>query len=781
MRKRETESRRLNPRVAMAVLLALLAPAMGGGTSAVAIAVLLAGIGLATVALPARRVQMGVLIGAGLLLAVALDWAWPAGLSDQPWRGWVEAAGFPLAWSSSPEPWLSLRAWLVLLGALVWAGWCAGQDLQRRDRRAVCEGLAGGVGVIALIAVATRGGHVPGWPAGTGLGPFENRNQTAALFAMGGFLTVACGADRLRGYARSKELGRLAAGGLVWLALLGVYTAALAINRSRSGPLLFAGMTLAWVLTVAPPWKRKPETLAAGVAVGLLLGTIFLLTGSGVITRLAGSPVMDFRLKIFRDTVWMIKGSPWTGTGLGCFDAIFPLYRSASILQQRVLHPESDWLWLGSETGLPGLLAAAGLALWMALLMVRELGRREDRALQLALCVACLGMLVHSFVDVPGHRLGTIMPALLVLGLAVGGEQGKWTNWGLWALRGAGALVLALGMAAMAVLALGIPEPVVNGVEMLTKRALREEASGQTRQGEATLGQALAWAPLDWRLYVERARMEGGHGALTSALGDFRRARFLEPNYSGLPFEEGLYWLNVAPAFAVEAWQEALRRTDRAQRPELYQHMLSLAYPGRPEMGPALWSLATTDYPMKLVYFAWATPAEFKGEIEEILHEDPVLRNFKPAELRRLFPIWMNKGDAQQLASLMMRRPEWMKVGYRSLADYYASKGDLADAVDVMERYLPPPSVPAIPAMTREEAATRFQDDNGDMAAGMVLYEAAMAAAREDAALQTLRRLSAGNRTNCPGYIHYLEGQLLVKQQNIPEAWKALAQCPDQR
>ena len=415
-------------------MLALLAPALGGGTAPAAEAVLLAGAGIAAVALPARALRPGFLVGAGLVLAGTLDWAWPARLAQSPWRERLLDAGFPLGWTNSPEPWVSLRAWLLLLGGLVWAGWCAGQVWSSRDRAAVCAGLAVGIGGIALAALAARNGHVRGWPRGTGLGPFENRNETASLFAMGAFLTVVRGARSLGERRVFRWLG--------WLCLLGIYTAALAVNRSRAGPLLFAGMTLAWVLAVRPPWQWKPERIGAGLAAALILGTVFLLTGRTVIMRLAGSATMDFRLKIFSDTLGLIRDSPWTGTGLGCFDAIFPLYRNASILQERVLHPESDWLWVAAESGLPGLLAMAGLAGWMGTRAGAELARREDRATQAALCVACLGMLAHSLVDVPGHRLGTMMPALLLLGMAAAPDEEQRGRGGGCVLRGAGLAVI---------------------------------------------------------------------------------------------------------------------------------------------------------------------------------------------------------------------------------------------------------------------------------------------------------------------------------------------------
>jgi tetratricopeptide (TPR) repeat protein len=311
---------------------------------------------------------------------------------------------------------------------------------------------------------------------------------------------------------------------------------------------------------------------------------------------------------------------------------------------------------------------------------------------------------------------------------------------------------------------------------LLKDQFSRDEAAGRQEDAITALGKAIEWTPLDWWLYVQRAQVEGGRRELTAALGDFRRARFLEPNYAGLPFQEGRYWLGVMPAFAIEAWEEALRRTPSEQRPDLYQNMLAAAFPDHPQLHWPLWSLAGSDHAMQMVYFGWATPAEFKEQMDEILHDEPALRHFDAGELRRLFPIWMEKGDARQLAYLLARRPAWLVAGYRTLARYDASTGDYPEAVDLMERYLPPPRIPQPPAMTQAEAASRFQEDHGDIAAGLALYTDAAAAGREAEALATLEAM-AGN-PGCPGYVHYLQAQLLVKEEKLPEAWKALDQCP---
>jgi hypothetical protein len=225
---------------AAALLLALLAPALGGGTSPLAEGVLMAGIAVVALVFPATAVRRGFWIGAGIVLMVALGWAWPAKWNHLPWRAMLEAAEIPVRACTSPDPGSSMRAWVLLLGGLAWAGWCAGIAWTNRSRRMVCEGLAAGIGLIALVAVAARHGHVPGWPAGTGLGPFANRNETTDIFAVGAFLTMACGVWR---FGRISGSGAKMAFGLAWLCVLAIYMAALAMGlRGGAG----AGATGEW-------------------------------------------------------------------------------------------------------------------------------------------------------------------------------------------------------------------------------------------------------------------------------------------------------------------------------------------------------------------------------------------------------------------------------------------------------------------------------------------------------------------------------------------------------
>ncbi len=746
-----------------ALAIALLAPALGGGTSPGAVAAISLGIGLALLLAPPHRVPRGFFWLGAILLLATLTWVLPARLFSLPWRSQLKIEYFPLGSTVSPEPWISFRSWLLLIVGLGWLAWCLGQSWARRERRTICAGLALGIGAIAGIALPGAGRSL-GWPPGTGLGPFPNRNQTALLFAIGAFLAVVCGVEAFRRSRRGKRIAWLA----LWFCLLCLYTVALGVNRSRSGPALFAGMTLCWALASVTRSRQKPKTLAIGAAFVLLLGAVFVITGGNVIARLASTTPGDFRLRIYSDTLRLILSSPWTGAGLGCFHAVFPLYRNASLIQEMVLHPESDWLWLTAEAGLPGLLAMVGLAAWLAARAWKNLGAREAASRQAAWCIACLGMLAHCMIDVPGHRLGTLVPMLLLLGVAAGGDENAAPDASR-GFRAAGAAIAAAGAAALAAIALRIPLPIANGVLLLEQQASRERFAGRPADAVATLGKALRWAPLDWELYFERARDEQALRQVLAALGDFRRANYLQKGFYGLPLAEGIDWLGVAPQFSLGPWNEALLLAPYGELPRLYRRMMDSAYAAHPELHPALWRLAGADPRIEVICFGWASPDEFKAHIGEVLRADPSLDKFSADDLQQLLPLWLHKGDPDQMAALLQRSPNLLSRGYHSLAEYEAGQGDFRDAVNLMAQYGPKPLFPKPIAIGAPEAARRFLASHADFAAGMALYAAGIAHSREADALDALRAMSAS--PGCPAYVHWLAAQLLLKQGRLGDAW----------
>src|SRR5207302_5428990 len=94
------------------------------------------------------------------------------------------------------------------------------------------------------------------------------------------------------------------------------------------------------------------------------------------------------------------------------------IFRNASCANARALHPEGDWLWLGSELGWPGVvLAIAAIALIVR--RVFPLQEGTNQRYRLATLIAALLFAIHGVVDVSGHRVGSAFAGIFLLGLSL--------------------------------------------------------------------------------------------------------------------------------------------------------------------------------------------------------------------------------------------------------------------------------------------------------------------------------------------------------------------------
>ena len=584
-------------------MIALGAIAWGGATERMPQALALGAFGALLALAPARRwPERGFTWPALSLLLLAGSAWWPARwFHATPWRIQAQAAGILLPATHSPQPELSSEALVLLIGGLAWAGWLAAQPWDARSRRLAARVLAGGLIALAVVALAAwcLGRRVPGWLDERGFGPFPNRNHTGHVFALGAVLALGCAGDAAR---------RNRWGALPWIAGAALSVAALAVNYSRGGVLLFFGAAGLW--TVLAAWQRRSwKMIALGASALLALSALLLVAGGPFAARFAGGAdsQVAFRRFIWQDTLALIHAAPWCGVGLGNFEALFPFYRTASIIQQRVLHPESDWLWLAAETGWPGV----ALALAALIACVRGAFPLESgtlRRLRSAALAAGFAAAAHGLIDVPAHRLGSVLAALLVLSLA------RREALRAPASRGAAALWRGLGLGLMAAAVWWWP---ASG-EMIDAEKLTQ--AGQFGKAEAAATRALRRAPLDWAAYFTRAEARACAGRALEALADFRRARLLEPHYAGVPLEEGRFWARRTPALALPAWREALRRLSPPEDEAIFGAMFDAA-PDDASFRAGLLALTRGRPALELAWFQSAPPAEARAHFAEIYAE----------------------------------------------------------------------------------------------------------------------------------------------------------------
>ncbi len=774
--ERRTESIPRGRVVALAAL-ALLGPALGIATQVWAQALLLLGLGALLLISPPRRSPGAVwwLLAVAILVIAGTAFLPARWLAMPEWRRTLTTDfRVKLPETFSPQPWVSLHAACLLFAALVFTLYLATQAWGSRARRQAAKWYAGGVVILAAVALVTLGKtwRVPFWPAVlnsmNGFGIFPNRNQTANVFALAGIMATALAFDA---FERRKKDAWFWVGGVAVLAFAVVQT------FSRAGVLLFFGGIAAWVLlSFAQSATRKGGALTvAGFA---LLLTGFFVFGGGSLERvqtLSHDAPLDYRVRIQKDALHLAASAPWLGQGLGNFAPVFAMAREKSADQNHALHPESDWLWLAVEMGWPAVaLVAAAFALWLRQCLPMSPG--SDRALRSAAMVCGVAFALHSFGDVSGHRPGSAWPAIFLAGLALHPQRTlERRRWVAPVFRALGVLLTAIaGWWFMSIFSerLDRTAPTLATVARLAERVERQNLAKEHAAAVVTANDALRITPLEADLYYARGVAHVAEAFSVWGAGwDFATARFLEPHLAALCFAEGKTWIEAGqPALAFDAWLEALRRAGE-NGPAMYNHMLDWAG-HRLGMHAALARLARSNPAYLLIFLSKADRLECELLIGQLVEAEPKLESLNSTQKRRLFSLWYQNGDRALLFTKLLANPEWQHDGWRWLATLYADRKDFENACEIAREATPVPALPkSEDTKPLADLDRLFRVRPDDIGVGLQLYRTQLSLGKTGDALATLRTLQA--LPNSPSYLTFIEAQFHEEVRNWEAAWNA--------
>jgi len=754
----------------------LMALALGGSTElwAQTVVVLLAGI---VMLLFPPKVGLGAVpvVVLTLFLAMALAAFLPASWGIMPeWRRHL-TQDLPAALGDlrTPQPWLTLQACGLLLFGLTWAYYLFAQEWDPSEKSRALRLFAVGMVLLAAVSIVayTTGLRIPGWNQEQNRGWFPNRNQTADVLALGGIVTYAIAFKRFQKGRRT---------GALWLAGLGLICVALVISYSRAGILMFfAGISFWHLGALFRP--RGGKSLAIGLSSFVMLVSLFLLFGGTTLERFLKVPepdnpyATDYRMLIQEDAVNVSLHSPLLGTGLGNFEPVFTSMRVASADQNRSIHPESDWLWMAVEMGwIAPLLLLAGLKWWVGQCL--PFTPKSGEAVRRAAMVAVIMFLAHGFVDVSGHRLGSVCVALLLAALALSPAQPRPRQpWVAPLFRCLAVILCLMGGWWLGSITAEFGPPTTATLDRIQTRLTDAATEGRLASMSSAANAALEIAPLDWTFYFRRASAEAFRtGATQKAVADFQIARFLEPNWIELCINEGEVWLAADEADScLDAWREALRRAGVRAIP-VYTAMLRMSQ-DNPAVHLGLEKLADTNLDYLIAFLNYATPDEEKSAIDDLLARDPDLHTLDQAQQKKLFAAWYAHGDQADLAEQLLAHENWQASGWTFLARHFADQRDFELACLTALRHLPTPLVRQIPSdMPLDEMKIRYDSHSDDLAEGIMLCEAQIQDNRIDDALTTIAALE--KIKDCPSYIFYLKATLCVKKQEWEEAWNALLQ-----
>ena len=706
----------------------------------------------------------------------------PAGwFGDLPkWRrSLVDDWGIPLTNSLSPQPALSLGGLLTLITAGCWFFLILGSRLTESSRRLTLRGITIGIYLIAALALAQKFGWLNlHWPlefphSGLDLGPFSNRNHFSSLCAIGCVLGAGMAHDAFSQKSRSF---------LLYAAGILIPFTGIVINSSRAGLLLFfIGLTL-WLTTGS---VRRGFFRKLAVTASLVFGaaSILIVFGGGSGARLVEGGLdqvtLGSRWSVYDQSFALASQAPLTGIGIGNFHSIFALTHTLPVNSARFIHPESDWLWCWMELGLVGLLPLALALLWLLFVSFPSSDSHKqsrlhihDRRLRTVACIGLLLAVLHGLVDVPLHRFGFSAVVLVLATCAIPSRKLKLNSHlaSLLAYRAIGLCLLALGSTQVMALR---DQPLFTNESSASIRKTQIRAlvsSGKHFEALQACNRALHFTPLDWSLYFQRGFLKLQlRKPSADALDDFNRARVLEPKNITLCQEEAAFWLKFEPNMAIVPWRSLLERTNNAW---YYGSMLQLARP-HPTLALNVRKLATTPAMLATILSTTQPGPDWAIALKALLDLDPNLSKIDLDQRKQVLSLWQQRGDRDQLVTILESHPEWHADSWPLLAEEYARKTEFEKAWNLQRKFAYASSPQEVSSATLFENLERnFALKPTDARLGVDLYFAQKKRGLLDEASRTLDRLQA--LPDPPSFLNLEKAALFAERKDFRRAYETM-------
>ncbi|MGB0415382.1 MAG: O-antigen ligase family protein, partial [Coraliomargarita sp.] len=706
----------------------------------------------------------------GLVLSVLIGFVpqfyWPS----SQWRiDAVETYGIDLPSILSIQPAISLEGLILILAGGAWFYLLSGFRINYAGWKWLYFWLACIMAGFALIVIFGNiyDWRYPGAEDANAFTFFPNRNQTATFIALGGIAGFCFAVLGLRG-RRSIHLVGFATAALCFYALMH--------GRARAGLLLLIAFCVIWLLTRLSE-VRISLLLKFAVPVGFLAVSLLLMSQQEAVQRIAEmvkdpfSLKEEFRLLVFKDTLSMIREAPLTGVGMGNFEAIFPQYRSASDTMFSVLHPESDLLWLFSECGLIGVLSVMAM-LGGFLFACRSAHRGPSGNYRLIALLALAAFLLHSLVDVPGHRPGTLYCALFFAALALPSDSLQATRVPAYVWRLTGAFLLLIGL-------LWVGGSVFDWrTHSEAKSRIAEVqindsiASKDFIRARDLVDGSLAERPLKWRFYYQRALLElADLGDRKAAASDFRRARFVEPTQGVVSYEEGFVWLDYDLGRAVSAWRDSFFRVNEHEDRN-FNRMIHEGL-SNPLLLDRLSMLSLTLHRFRWPFLRRLTERELLQEIKQDFEQDPSLGQFDPDERSQLIMHWSKFAEVADVGAYLNAYGNELEDSWRHRANHMKNQARFLEAVEIIRDSLAVPEIPAVEIDAYELARLQrgFAVLPSDVVKGTALLRVYMDKKDYENALFVAQSMADFQQP--PAYAFYWKGEILYQMGDYIESWYA--------
>lgn len=520
--------------------------------------------------------------------------------SSQSWRTNLESLGLETGNLISPHPASTIEC-LIIIGSIIIIGLCSlGHRVTRESFLKVAAFFVIAVAIYTGISILFVQSKLEwGWDPNNQFGFFANRNHMATLMIMGSLV----GVGTLFIYLKKKNgmafLVILLATGIICWAILGH-------SVSRAGLILFILFQLVWFVFVGK--KHLNYKLVTSFIVLFSLSVVlFFLSDTHLEDRMerliekkeAGSKLIDSGSKsdynsilgsrkfIHADTYEMIQSEPWTGTGLGTYEFIFPFYKKECIgskLQlsnSNVLHPESNWLDLVSQAGIGSTLFLLICVLPLLILMLFKNIKSKLWMLSLSCILSVCCILIHGIVDVPGQKIGIVMSGILLIGIS---QKFKYNQdrvsprYVIFIYQSLAVGIFSLGLALIHSQWFSSKSIVFSDTQTRMKKiqkmyqfsinaAMQKDSASQKEYIMSAINLteiAIKRSPLDSELHFTYGKLhsflDGNEDKIKSS---FEIESSLDPAWVELPLRQSQVWLFIDTSETLRLWAEALARANK--------------------------------------------------------------------------------------------------------------------------------------------------------------------------------------------------------------------------
>jgi O-antigen ligase len=744
---------------------------------------------------------------AGWFLVIIGIWTFLGGATGLPpkailyWWGalaWGLVGLFP-PWSNATQPdlippyqpWISLESLVLFLAGLTFFTWWLANPVGERVRLQTLRAFGLAVSVLGLLALMAK---VQRWPLpfldeAAEYGFFPNRNHMSNWLAMGGIASaVATLAD-----ARKKNWPWVL---VSFLAVAGVLTC-LAANSSRGGLLIFFLGLVVWA--VALTWAGPNRVLGIILVIlTLLAASTLLFAGAKPLERMkdpaqvrteAGSDPaeeetdLDFRLLAAKDALGMILQHPWRGLGPGNFEHAFPPYRARTFFVPSTMgHPENDFLWFACEYGLPALILA-GIGTCLLFRSAAPGKNREGWVTRAGCAAAVAAFLLHGMMDVPGHRPGAVMAALMLGGLAFArkreAELAPAPVWFRRLMIVPGAAVMLAGVSWLTGLALQKGWPASAAADRAKAKVITLWRKVEIPQALIAADLGLGSVPMDPVLrFLKGKTLLMFEEMEDQAAREFAIQRSLQPYSLYFRLDQAFAWAEwvpLEPERALEAYREALRVAEMYPAESRTTQTVLDAFTGACRLDPGLRPLASSLLRSRpALYARWlnqAPPEEFLPALAALRAADPELADWDFFARQTLFLAWARKGNQDELAKELTERSEWKEAGWPILAQLQIQKGQKKEAVELVLENLPTPALPGRD-FSGVEAERRWYRSPRDASAAFVLAETRRENGDLIGARVVLEKMT--ERPETPAYFWWLRARVEAAEERWDPALTSL-------